>query len=279
LIPSDVEDKLLPRQDAVDEKARRMADVAVKGFKSPWFAGLKDLFPQEVIAGGEGAIRKAAAEMVRAHQEGLSTMLYDADAAAQKVIQQLQGKQNMDAFIAQVREKVKALGKDVNDLDIQKALGIETPEEPAGGGGGGRRSAQASTLNFQQIIDQMKALAKNESPLVGLLEPKEEGKGKIQKSGKDAAQAAGDALVTQSTEGKYGEKAITAISTQLKTKEADIKQSGQQLADWLGGALLERFSVTVPAGLLDILVDHLGERIEAAQAKKEERTSGTGGPQ
>jgi hypothetical protein len=51
------------------------------------------------------------------------------------------------------------------------------------------------------------------------------------------------------------------------------------LADWLGGALLERFSVTVPAGLLDILVDHLGERIEAAQAKKEERTSGTGGPQ
>jgi hypothetical protein len=215
--------------------------------------------------------------MVRAHQEGLSTMLYDADAAAQKVIEQLQGKQNMDAFVAQVREKVKALGKDVKDLDIKKALGIDMEEEmAAGGGGGGRVPALSKVLSFDQIIAQMKDLAKNESPLVGMLEPKEAGKEKLKTAGKESASTAGEALVTQSTEGKYGEKAINGVVTQLKSKETEVRQSGQQVADWLGGALLERFSATVPSGLLDILVDHLVERIEKATAKQEERTSGTG---
>jgi hypothetical protein len=74
----------------------------------------------------------------------------------------------------------------------------------------------------------------------------------------------------------YGEKAINGVVTQLKSKETEVRQSGQQVADWLGGALLERFSATVPSGLLDILVDHLVERIEKATAKQEERTSGTG---
>ena len=276
--PKELE-KLLPREDAIDEPARRMADVAVKGFKSPWFAGLKQLFPDEVLQGGEEAIRKAAAGMVRAHQEGLSTMLYDADAAAQKVIEQLQGKQNMDAFVAQVREKVKALGKDVDGLDIKKALGIELNEEDllGGGGGGGRRvPALSKVLSFDQIKQQMDALFKNtDSPLVGLMEPKDAGKEKIAKAGKDSGSQAGEAMVNQVIEGKYGERSMAAIVTQLKTKEQDIKESGQKVADWLGGALVDRFSTTVPQALLNILVDHLAEAIEKAAAGKEERKSGT----
>jgi len=262
----------MPREDAVDENARRMADVAVKGFKSPWFAGLKDLFPPEVLSAGEMAIRKTAAQMVRDHQEGLSTMLYDADAAAQKVIEQLQGKQNMDDFIATVREKVKLLGKDVKDLDIAKALGVELPEEePAAAG---KASAQSKTIDFEQIKAQMLAMAKGESPLVGLIAPKPEDTVKITKSATAAATTTGDAMVTQMTEGKYGEKSITAISTQMKAKEEDLKASGVQLADWMGGALLTRFSTTVPPGILDILVDHLEDRLDKAAADKAERTSG-----
>jgi phage terminase large subunit-like protein len=134
-------------------------------------------------------------------------------------------------------------------------------------------------LSFDQIIAQMKELAKNESPIVGLMEPKDAGKEKIKAAGKDSADVAGQAIVTQATEGKYGEKAITNISTQLKSKEADIKQSGQQVADWLGGALLERFNTTVPTGLLDILVNHLEDRIAKSESKKTERTSGSTGPQ
>lgn len=280
LIPGDIESKLLPREDAIDEPARRMADVAVKGFKSPWFAGLKQLFPDEILQGGEEAIRKAAAGMVRAHQEGLSTMLYDADAAAQKVIEQLQGKQNMDQFVQQVREKVKALGKDVDGLDIKKALGIELNEEDllgGGGGGGGKRvPALSKVLSFDQIKAQMDALFKNQdSPLVGLMEPKDAGKEKITKAGKDSGSQAGEAMVNQVIEGKYGERSMAAIVTQLKTKEQDIKESGQKVADWLGGALVDRFSTTVPQALLDILVDHLAEAIDKAASAKEERKSGT----
>jgi hypothetical protein len=121
LLPEDI----LPRPDAVDEPARRMADVAVKGFTSPWFEGLKNLFPPDVLAQGEAAIKAFAAQMVHDHQEGLTTALYDVDAAAAKVIEKIKGQQNRNELIAQVREKVKGQAN-ASDVDIMEALGIDT---------------------------------------------------------------------------------------------------------------------------------------------------------
>ena len=271
-------DSLLPRVDTVDENARRMADVAVKGFQSPWYEGLKGMFSPDVFAGGEAAVKTAAANMVREHQKGLSTMLFDADAAAQQVFEQIQAKQKTDEFVAQIREKVKALGADVEGFDIKTALGIELNEDDqvAKAGGAARKSALSQVLSFEEIIAQMQTLGQaTESPLVGLLEPKEENNEKIKATGKDTITIAGEAMVTQATDGKYGEKSITAIVSQLKTKEVEIKAAGVTLADWLGGSMVTRFESNVPSGLLDILVTNLIPLMAAQQAGDKERTSST----
>src|SRR5690606_7009538 len=39
-------DAILPRQDAVEEPARRLADIAVRGFESPWTQYIRETFPQ-----------------------------------------------------------------------------------------------------------------------------------------------------------------------------------------------------------------------------------------
>lgn len=271
-------DALLPRVDTVDENARRMADVAVKGFQSPWYEGLKGMFSPDVFAGGEAAVKTAAANMVREHQKGLSTMLFDADAAAQQVFEQIQAKQRTDEFVAEIREKVKALGADVEGFDIKTALGIELndDDQAARAGGAARKSALSQVLSFEEIIAQMQTLGQaTESPLVGLLEPKEENNEKIKATGKDTITIAGEAMVSQATDGKYGEKSITAIVSQLKTKEVEIKAAGVTLADWLGGSMVTRFESNVPSGLLDILVTNLIPLMAAQQAGDKERTSST----
>lgn len=269
-------DSLLPRIDAVDENARRMADVAVKGFQSPWYEGLKSMFAPEVFEGGEQAVKTAAANMVREHQKGLTMMLYDADAAAKEVFEQIQAKQKTDEFVAEIREKVKAMGANVEGFDIKNALGIELNEDDVAqqAGGAARKSAMSQVLAFDEIMAQIQAAgAETKSPLVELMEPKEADNEKLKSSGKNTLTIAGDAMVTQATDGKYGEKSINAIVTQLKSKETDVKAAGVTLADWLGGSMVTRFENNVPAALLEILVTNLIPLMVAQQANEKERES------
>lgn len=267
-------DDLLPRADEVDEPARRMADVAVKGFQSPWFEGLKNLFPEDVLAQGEGAIKGFAAQMVRAHQEGLTTALYDVDTAAQKVMERIQAKQNQDDLVAQVREKVKGMAE-ASDLDIMEALGIDTgPERMAGAA---REMATAMTVPLEDLLAQISGLSEGGSPLEQILAPSEENTEGIAKSGKDAMALAGEAMVTQAGEGNYGLRSINAMMGQIDEQEKSIKERGKKLAGWLGDALLTQFKEDVPKGLLDILVLELAPLMAEAAKKDAERTSGGGG--
>lgn len=266
-------DDLLPREDAVDEPARRMADVAVKGFTSPWFEGLKNLFPEDVLAGGEDAIKRFAAEMVKGHQNGLTTALYDVDAAAAKVIEKIQAKQNQNDLIAQVREKVKGLAG-ASDLDIMDALGIDTSGERAAQAS--RKLATDMTLSFEQVQEELRKAAENESPIVSMVNPKEEDVTKIQGSGTGAISLLGEAMVTQAGQGNYGSRSIQAITTQLDASQKDMEGRGKKLAGWLGDSLLKQFKEDVPKGLLDILVIQLAPLMAAAAKAESERTGGGG---
>ncbi len=265
-------DELLPREDAVDEPARRMADVAVKGFTSPWFEGLKGLFPDEVLAEGEGKIREFATRMVRDHQQGLSFDLFDTDAAAEQVLQLVRAKEEQAKIIEEIREKVKGQAE-VDDLDIMEALGIDvTPQRAASAV---RQSATAMTLSFEEIIAQLQSLGDGESsPIVDLFTVDEEGTTTIAGQGTTAMETVGEAIVAQAEAGSYGKRSIDAIITDFETKQADLEQAGQKLADWMGGALLDRFEESIPTGLLDILVVQLVPLILAAQAESAERSSG-----
>lgn len=146
-------DEILGREDEVDEKARRMADVAVKGFQSPWYEGLKDMFPQEVLDQGEEGVKKSAAKMVKDHQSGLTTMFMDQEKAAQQVIEKIKGNQETEKYVDEVRAKVKeqlgaATGSELTDEEIMKMLGMDTSSV----------SSAANGPVIQSLEDQQKAI-------------------------------------------------------------------------------------------------------------------------
>ena len=280
-------DEILPREDAIDENARRMADVAVKGFKSPWYEGLKDLFPDDVLQEGEDKVKQHAAKLVQDHQKGLTTIFYDTDLAAQKALERIQAKGNQDDLIAQVREKVKGLAQ-VSDLDIADALGIDTTADRIGAAVG--KSVKDSTANLfpsyeelvKQIFGQGDTNDPNADPLGDELSKQadagaEKKEGVVVKQGKGLAQQLGDAMVGQAGEGDYGNRAIDAMIAKISEKEESVKGAGKTVGHWMGGALVNEFRENVPGELLAILVTELVPLMKEAQAADKERESASGG--
>jgi hypothetical protein len=99
--PSD----FLPRPDAVQEDAFRLADVMVKGFASPWAAYFESEFPalfQEMTAGGD--IQAGAAAVLQQFQQGLRPELLNFDAIKEQVKQALV----MDDALAAIRDQITA---------------------------------------------------------------------------------------------------------------------------------------------------------------------------
>lgn len=206
LIPEDIESQLLPREDAVDEQARHVADVAVNGFQSQFFEGLKQqgIFPQPLLDQGEQAVRVAAARMVRAHTEQLTGMFIDVDKAAEKVVERIRGKENIDAVIAQVRERVQGIAS-ATDLDIQEALGIDTTvERQAQAIGAAVKSAFGNLpQTFEGLLGQITAIftggETGESPIAQNLTISPEAQQTIAGSAATAISAAGEAAITQAS--------------------------------------------------------------------------------
>lgn len=276
LVPDDIMESLLGREDAVDENARRLADVAVNGFKSPWVEGLRDLklIPEEVFAEGEAAVRRFAAEGVRKHTEGLTNDFYSVDAAVQQVIEKLQANQARAGFLDQVREQVKAVAGDVDDLDLQEALGIDVAPQRAARA---QRSALEGLPTPEEIQAQMDALFKGaNNPTVAALTITPEQQGAISENTAGTVATAGEAAVTQAETGAYGQRAMDAIVSGFESKKVELQKSGREAGDWLGTALLEEFKTSVPKGLLDIMIIQLVPLLAAAQANAAERTGGTG---
>lgn len=102
-------DSILPRQDAVNEDARRLADVAVKGFDSPWAEYFRTKFPElfaELTAGGD--VKVAAAQILRDFQDGLRPELLDKDRAKALVRRAILGEQNTKALVDEISKELAA---------------------------------------------------------------------------------------------------------------------------------------------------------------------------
>ena len=263
-------DDLLPREDTVDENARRMADVAVKGFQSPWYEGLKNMFPEEVLQGGEEAVKKHAARMVRDHQEGLTAVFYDTNRAADMVIEKLRGAQEQQAKIAEIREAVKAQGMNASDLDIASALGIDVEEMK-------RQAAVASSaavsknmgnahLSFEQLQKELENLANGDyNPVVESTKVSEDGTEKIKTNAKAATKTMGEAMVQQVADGAYGSRAVLAMINQFNEKKESVQSAGKSIGSWWATSALDEIVDKFPPGVLDILVKKLGPLMIAAE--------------
>lgn len=116
-----VED-FLPREDAPNEAARRIADVMVKGFESPWADYFKTSFPDlfnQYMGSAGGDVKIAAAQLLRDFQNGLRPELIDTNAVKEIAKRMFQVDQSTQAMIDEVsRELAAELG-----ISIEKATG------------------------------------------------------------------------------------------------------------------------------------------------------------
>lgn len=281
-------DEMLPRQDEVDEAARRMADVAKLGTQSPNFEAVKGYFSEEELAKGEDFVKTRAAEMVREHQKGLRTDFYDTDMAAGKVLEQIKGKQNQKELVAEVREKVKdqAGAEGLTDADIMEMLGIDsTPEQIGGAVSSALKDAFPSMEDTAQMFhDAIYGVTPKEGeegeegattkPLIESFTVTEEDTTTLAGEGKKAAEAVGESFSQTMTDNQYAERGVTAITQAVESNKAKLQQSGKDAASWWGEALLTKMKTDIPPGMLDLLVDKLLPLLTAALAAEGERNGG-----
>ena len=100
---------ILPREDAVEEPARRLADIAVRGFESPWTEYIRNTFP-EIWAqlSSSGDPKAAAAGILRDFEAGLRPELLDKGRAKELVKRALLGDANMTQLANEIAAELSA---------------------------------------------------------------------------------------------------------------------------------------------------------------------------
>jgi len=121
-------DSLLPLQDAINEDARRLADVAVRGWESPWADYFRTEFPAlwaEAFRGTEngGDIKLQAAEILRQFESGLRPELIDKELAKERVRQMLVGDANLAEIAQEIAAELSEEMGGINSAAIQSAIG------------------------------------------------------------------------------------------------------------------------------------------------------------
>lgn len=145
-------DDILPREDAVNEDARRLADIAVRGFDSPWAAYFKEKFPEifDQLA-SSGDPKTAAAQILRDFQAGLRPELLDKSRAKELVKRAIIGDQNIKALSDEIAKEVaQELGVSLQEAQsaAAKALGGTTTEQNT------QKISVVPTIDRTQLGDQ-----------------------------------------------------------------------------------------------------------------------------
>lgn len=127
----------LPREDALNEDARRLADVMVNGFSSPWASYFESTFPAlfaEMTAGGD--IQAGAAALLQQFEAGLRPELINQEAVKERVKAMLVGDANMAALASEITADLQAelAGMDPAQVAsmVNGALGIQETGVGAG---------------------------------------------------------------------------------------------------------------------------------------------------
>lgn len=134
-------DSILGRQDAIEEPARRLADIAVRGFESPWVDYIRNTFPEiwkEIESAGDP--KAAAASILRDFEDGLRPELLDKNRAKELVKRALLGEQNTAALAAEIAgELATELGVSLQQAQAAAAgvLGTGTGDSTETGLDGG----------------------------------------------------------------------------------------------------------------------------------------------
>lgn len=136
---------ILPREDAINENARRLADVAVKGYQSPWFEFFKNEFPDLFVMAFQGRteddVKIQAAKILKNFQDGLVPELIDKETAKERVRRALIGEQKMEELAKEIA------------LELSSELGtnLQSTADIANSILTGKSNGQSITINAPTI--------------------------------------------------------------------------------------------------------------------------------
>lgn len=192
---------LLPREDAVNENARRLADIAVNGFKDQdWLGAFAESVPDIFKALSESSDPKgAAAAMLRDFQDGLVPDLLDKDRAKELVKRMITGEQTMAALAQEIAG------------ELSQELGVALPQAQAAAFGALGVKTDAAT----GVSDGAAAELSNEKTLQGMA-----------KAGVEAATTWGAAFLDKVAQGVPGE--LIAMLTTLITPQVQANLAAAQ---------------------------------------------------
>lgn len=145
----------LPREDAINENARRLADIMVNGFKGQdWLTEFANEVPdiyQALI--GSGDPQTAAAQMLKNFEAGLVPGLIDREAVKEKVKIALLGEANMATLAAEITAELAAeLGQSPLQIAglVNSALGRSAGEDVSND-----VITQLRSQNFLSAVDKV----------------------------------------------------------------------------------------------------------------------------
>jgi DNA-binding transcriptional MerR regulator len=144
----------LPREDAVNENARRLASIMRDGLTNqPWLEEFKNEVPGVFAElANSGDPQTAAAHIMQQFQDGLRPELLDLNAIKEKIKNDLAGEAAMKATAAEITASLVAdTGGDAADIQakVAKALGLGTEQADVTGGILG--NLNSATFNAQLV--------------------------------------------------------------------------------------------------------------------------------
>jgi hypothetical protein len=227
------------RPDAINEDARRLADIAVNGFESPWLAYFQSNFPalfDEAFAGADP--KAAAAQLLLDFQDGLRPELIDRDRAKELVKRMLLGGANARAMADEIAAEVAA------------ELGVSLYEA---------QQAAASALGVTRGAgDAMGDVVAVQPP-------------DLTSQGETARETFGRAFDGAVVAGNF----VLAFADKIAAEYPRFEGSGKAAGTRWGDGFLSVVGNSLPAALLDILTTRLGSMLYEQQAQEDSLTGAT----
>jgi len=137
----------LPREDAVNEPARRIASVMVEGFDSEWVGYFKDTFPilwKDYMGRSGGDVKNAAALLLKDFQNGLRPELIDKEKMKEIAKRMF--------FVDQQTKQI------IDDVAKELAAELGISVEEAKGYAGGASGSAAKKIVSQEEINKIKSM-------------------------------------------------------------------------------------------------------------------------
>lgn len=225
---------ILPRQDAINEDARRLADIAVKGFDSPWYEYFKNEFPALFAQFFSGAstqdgVKLQAANIIKNFQDGLVPELINKETAKDRVRRALIGEQNMAELAKEI----------ATELSAELGTSLAETQKVANQVLGGSPVIESPTIS----VDSLSSLP-----------------AQFEDSFKSSFSGFSESFASLLTE-TFSAKVVVEASM----------SAGKQNGETWGSGFIETVGESIPSALVDILTAKILPNIETAKKQSEQR--------